>query len=358
MAVVATIGDLIPSLIYLSEVLFPILSPLNMKTLILISLFLLLPLVIYAQKAKEAPAVTYPAISKDIISRRKDDQKLRFKYIKLIQKGKEGTKKFKALGKKLQAIDRDNTNRMREIVAEIGWPTFDKVGESASNTAWLLVQHADRQPQFQAECLPLLKAAVDADQAYPFNYAYLYDRVRKSRGEKQYYATQPATNRVTDEKSFVTIEDEPGVQQRREAMGVDQTIGEYAASMGFSYQVPSVEEAAKREQNRKKTVVEYIAKAKAAVIAKDHQKAAENYLHASFYFGYLSAEDYVAGALAMALSENESYSSTAIYHLMKATLRGYSDCSSFASMEEFAFLRTARPENWADLMALVREAQE
>lgn len=326
-----------------------------MKTLIAISLLILLPLVALAQKEKEDQAITYPSISADIISRRKDDQKFRFKYIKLIQKGKQGTKKFKDLTQKLQAIDQDNTNRMREIVAEIGWPTFDKVGQRASNTAWLLVQHADRQPQFQAQCLPLLKAAVDADQAYPFNYAYLYDRVRKSRGEKQYYATQPATNRVTDEKSFVTIEDEPGVQQRREAMGIDQTIGEYATSMGFAYLIPTIEEAEKREQNRQKTVAEYLAKAKVAVAAGDHQKAAENHLHASIYYGYLTAEDYVAGAREMSLAENTSYASTAIYHLMKATLRGYTDHASFASSEDFAFLRAARPVNWSDLMAVVRE---
>ncbi|WP_020571918.1 DUF6624 domain-containing protein [Neolewinella persica] len=326
-----------------------------MKTLILLCFFLTLPLTAWAQKAKEAAAVTYPAISADIIARRKDDQKLRFKYIKLIQKGKQATKKFKALTEELQATDRDNTNRMREIMAEIGWPTYDKVGRYASNTAWLLVQHADRQPQFQAQCLPLLKAAVDAEQATPSNYAYLYDRVRKSRGEKQYYATQPADNRVTGEKSFVTIEDEPGVQQRREAMGIEQTISDYATSMGFSYQVPDVETAEKREKDRQKMVADYLGKARAAVVVGDHQEAAENYLHASFYYGYLTAEDYVAGARAMALAENKSYASTAIYHLMKAALRGYAGHASFATSEDFAFLRTARPENWSDLMALVGE---
>ena len=40
--------------------------------------------------------------------------------------------------------DRRNTARMQEIVKQIGWPTFDKVGEGPSNNAWLLVQHADR----------------------------------------------------------------------------------------------------------------------------------------------------------------------------------------------------------------------
>jgi hypothetical protein len=326
-----------------------------MKALTLFCFFLVLPLMAYAQKAKGAPTVTYPAISADIIARRKADQGYRMKYVKLIKKGKQGTKKYKAITDKLLAVDRDNSNRMREIVAEIGWPTYDKVGKYASYTAWLLVQHADRQPLLQANCLPLLKAAVEAGQASPSNYAYLYDRVQIARGDKQYYATQPANNRVTGEKYFATIEDEAGVQERRVAMGVEQPISDYATSMGFPYTLPSVEEAEKREQDRKATVAEYLGKAKEAMTAKDYQVAAENYLQASFYYGYLTTEDYVAAARATALAENKSYSGTACFHLMKATLRGYPNHASFATSEDFDFLRMTSPENWSSLMALVRE---
>jgi hypothetical protein len=41
------------------------------------------------------------------------------------------------------SIDVANTQRMKEIVEQMGWPTRSKVGARASEMAWLLVQHAD-----------------------------------------------------------------------------------------------------------------------------------------------------------------------------------------------------------------------
>lgn len=326
-----------------------------MKALIIVSFLLLLPIVLWAQKTQGAPEVTYPVISKELISRRKDDQKYRNKYVRLIEKGKQGTKKHRSVTKKLLAIDRENTERMREIVAEIGWPTYDKVGRRASHTAWLLVQHADRRPLFQAECLPLLQAAMEAEQISPSNYAYLYDRVQIARGDKQLYATQSATNPVTDEKSFATIADEAGVQERRAKMDIEQPIREYAASMGFSYDLPDAEEAEKREQERQATVDAFLKKAKHALAAKDYPAAAKNYLEAASHYGYLTTEDYVAAARAVALAQQADYARVACHHLKKALLRGYPDHANLATAEDFAFLRSSSPENWADLMILEQE---
>jgi hypothetical protein len=58
----------------------------------------------------------------------------------------------------VEPVDRANTARLREIVAEHGWPGHRLVGEEAAHAAWLLAQHAP--PQFQEQCLPLLEDAV------------------------------------------------------------------------------------------------------------------------------------------------------------------------------------------------------
>jgi hypothetical protein len=62
-------------------------------------------------------------------------------------------------------VDVGNTDRLREIVREHGWPGRSLVGDEAARAAWLLAQHADRQLDFQREALPLLERAVAAGEA-------------------------------------------------------------------------------------------------------------------------------------------------------------------------------------------------
>ena len=58
----------------------------------------------------------------------------------------------------VEPVDRANTARLKEIVAEHGWPGHRLVGEAAAHAAWLLAQHAPAD--FQEQCLPLLEDAV------------------------------------------------------------------------------------------------------------------------------------------------------------------------------------------------------
>jgi hypothetical protein len=124
------------------------------------------------------------------------------------------------------AVDRDNTARMKEIIAEHGWPGVTLVGDDGANAAWLLVQHADLDVPFQQRCLPLLAAAVAAGEAAPSNLAYLTDRVRVHLGQPQVYGTQLT---LTDgQLSPSPIEHETRVDERRAAAGLDP-LAEYVA---------------------------------------------------------------------------------------------------------------------------------
>ena len=62
-----------------------------------------------------------------------------------------------------ESVDVANTERMKEIIEEIGWPTASKVGAEAANKAWLLVQHADHDPEFQERCLELMSESPEGD---------------------------------------------------------------------------------------------------------------------------------------------------------------------------------------------------
>ncbi len=87
------------------------------------------------------------------------------------------------------SVDREHTGRMRSIVDELGWPTRSRVGASAEHKAWLLVQHADADIDFQKRCLALMRDAPPGEVC-PAHLAYLEDRINVHEGRAQRYGTQ------------------------------------------------------------------------------------------------------------------------------------------------------------------------
>lgn len=294
-------------------------------------------------------SVQAPGLAKEIKKMRDEDQKMRIKWSGMIQKEKTETQKFKDLTQALIAKDRLNTVRMRSIVEQYGWPTYDLVGRGPSNNAWLIVQHADRNPLFQAKCLPLLKKAVEEDQANPSNYAYLYDRVQVAKGEKQLYATQSTSNNALFEGKFYPIEDESNVQSRREAMNIQRPVEEYASSMGFSYSIPSEEEAMTRAEQQHKAYEENLNAALAAMNSKNYEAAAQAYLKVTRAFGSVTTEDFIEAARALSLSKHkESKSGTTM--LQKALTRGWKGFDEIKEHPDFAYLKEVNTRNWDDFI--------
>ena len=119
--------------------------------------------------------------------------------------------------------------RLREIVAEHGWPTYDLVGRDGADAAWLIAQHADLQPDFQAEALRLLADAVADGQGSPGNLAYLTDRVAVAERRPQTYGTQMRCTR-RGPVPRTPIADRVGVDQRRLEAGLP-TLADYRDEM-------------------------------------------------------------------------------------------------------------------------------
>jgi len=90
----------------------------------------------------------------------------------------------------LQALNRDNTEWLKEVARTRGWPGRSLVGYWGGDAAWVLAQHADRDPAFQHECLVLLEKAVEQGEAPARHLAYLTDRVLRHDGRPQRYGTQ------------------------------------------------------------------------------------------------------------------------------------------------------------------------
>lgn len=119
----------------------------------------------------------------------------------------------------MREIHERNNRRVREIVAAHGWPGSSLVGEDGCEAAWLVVQHAVLEPDFQDSCVPLLEAAVAAGDAPAWQLAYLKDRMLVRRGLPQIYGTQ---YRMTEAGKSVPfeIEDAATVDERRRAVGL------------------------------------------------------------------------------------------------------------------------------------------
>ena len=126
-------------------------------------------------------------------------------------------------------IDAENTDRLRRILTEHGWPGKSLVGERGAHDAWLIAQHADHDPAFQREALDLLTDALARGEATPREFAYLTDRVRVNEGRGQVFGTQmrPDENGMPVPQP---IEDAERVDERRADVGLepfDQYLREF-----------------------------------------------------------------------------------------------------------------------------------
>ncbi|WP_228375333.1 MULTISPECIES: DUF6624 domain-containing protein [Chryseobacterium] len=88
----------------------------------------------------------------------------------------------------MEKVHQENAKRLREIIAEIGFPTISKVGEEASDAAWLIIQHSIGEPQFMKACYQMMEE--NKEDVNPKNRAYLYDRIQVFQSRPQRYGTQ------------------------------------------------------------------------------------------------------------------------------------------------------------------------
>ncbi len=140
------------------------------------------------------------------------------------------------LGKWLKKLDEFHTARMKEILKVHGWIVISKFGIEYDKKAWLIIQHADDDPFFQAGVLFLMEKLVDKGETDLKNYAYLYDRVAGKFhhiGLRQKYGTQ-----VNLEKDTVKLQPHEGsvedVERHRKAFGLEP-LADYLNKMTEIY---------------------------------------------------------------------------------------------------------------------------
>jgi hypothetical protein len=121
---------------------------------------------------------------------------------------------------KIKKIHEKNNRRIKEIIAEVGWPGIDLVGEDGAEAAWLIVQHAVLDTDFMKSCLPLLEKAVANKQAKGHHLAFLHDRIMTMSGRPQKYGTQFDISE-NGEVTSLPIENSQIVDKLREEIGLE-----------------------------------------------------------------------------------------------------------------------------------------
>jgi hypothetical protein len=160
-------------------------------------------------------------LRQELLARAEEDQRVR----RLVSPSK-GQHEFRLpdeVAEEWRRVDTGNTQWLADLVDARGWPGRTLAGTDGAEAAWLLAQHADRDPELQRMFLEALRGAVTDGEAAPGNLAYLEDRVRVHDGRPQLYGTQFT---VTDgELRPSPIEDPQRLDERRTEAG----LGPFAA---------------------------------------------------------------------------------------------------------------------------------
>lgn len=125
---------------------------------------------------------------------------------------------------KIDQIDHENGDRLKELLVIIGgWPTISRFGRETTAAAWLVAQHADYNPPFQADCVRQM-AALPVSEVDQINVAYLQDRALLNSGQPQRYGTiwNAIQNPLTNGFDLVPsrLEDPASVDSLRQRMGL------------------------------------------------------------------------------------------------------------------------------------------
>lgn len=182
------------------------------------------------------------AMRQELLSMRNSDQGIRLMLLEARKRFGSNSSTAIALHRRMKEVDTENARRIREIIDRCGWRGKDDIGEEANETLFLCIQHVD-DLTIQEKYLPMLKQAVEEGCAEGWHYAFLVDRIRMNRGEKQIYGTQSIFQNGTLDY-VVPLEDPDKVDSLRRSVGLG-TLNEYLDGAwdlkAYRSQLPEIE---------------------------------------------------------------------------------------------------------------------
>ena len=152
-------------------------------------------------------------LRRELLAMREEDLRVRAEVI-------AGSSSFDGYHPRMEEVHKRNATRLKEIIAQHGWPGRSLVGEDGAVAAWFIAQHAISDPPFQRHVLELLREAAHRGEVSAMAVAFLEDRIRACEGRPQIYGTQfePDEHGIPQP---CPIEDPEHVNERRLAIGMN-----------------------------------------------------------------------------------------------------------------------------------------
>ncbi|HTU68372.1 MAG TPA: DUF6624 domain-containing protein [Steroidobacteraceae bacterium] len=135
-----------------------------------------------AMPTESSPAPSNPELLSALEARVERDQAARKKWL--------ANQNDEALASAVDAIDVDNVAWLRAEVADRGFPTVAAAGRRGVHLAWVLLQHADRDPQLQSDLLPVIERRFADGELDANDLARLTDRLLQREDKPQRFGTQ------------------------------------------------------------------------------------------------------------------------------------------------------------------------
>jgi hypothetical protein len=180
-----------------------------------------------------------PDVRNELLSRVKKDQVARTTLIEWMKQTKFSQLpkpikdqsligEFKKITETMAAVDQENLEFLKRLVEKHGWLSRTLVSADGAKAAWLMLQHADSDREFQKKCLEMMKG-LPAGEVEGKDIAYLTDRILVNEGQPQIYGTQIKSSANGGLELAPLFEPEQ-VDERRKKMGLGP-IEEYLSEI-------------------------------------------------------------------------------------------------------------------------------
>lgn len=142
--------------------------------------------------------------------------------------------------------DSINMQKVEAIINRHGYPGKSLVGEPTNKAVFYVIQHSDKIEEY----FPLIEEAGEQDEIPKRLVGMMHDRLLMEQGKAQIYGTQirgqMITNKETNAEEWFQfiwpIADPENVNERRKAIGMEETLEEYVQPMSVEYKLYSLEE--------------------------------------------------------------------------------------------------------------------
>jgi len=177
--------------------------------------------------------IDYTALTIELENLYDKDQEYRVQFTEMIQNQEPFDNEFVNA---MNAADSLNKTRVVEVLEEYGWIPKENIGDKAFNAMFLVIQHADVVTM--EKYYPEFQQLANQDLSIGTSAALMQDRILMYNSKRQIYGSQSSGRTIEDgtyEYFIWPIADVTTVNERRTAVGFEETVEEYALDIGSTY---------------------------------------------------------------------------------------------------------------------------